>query len=125
MPQEHLILGWLPFLKKQYEDSKGVVLQGHMDMVGSKTPESKHDFTKDPIIPIVKDGWLMAKDTTLGADNGIAVAMGLALLEDDNYKGPQIELLVTSEEETSMSGALNFKENILKGEYLINIDSEK
>lgn len=110
---------------KGYEDAPKVVLQGHMDMVGSKLSGSNHDFTKDPIIPVVKNGFLMAKDTTLGADNGIAIAMALAIMEDENYIGPQIELLVTTEEETSMKGALKLSDKVLEGDYLINIDSEE
>lgn len=110
---------------KGYEDAPKVVLQGHMDMVGSKLLDSNHDFTKDPIIPVVENGFLMAKDTTLGADNGIAIAMGLAIMEDENYIGPQIELLVTTEEETSMNGALKLSDKVLEGDYLINIDSEE
>ena len=108
-----------------YEDAPKVILQGHMDMVGSKTENSDHDFTKDPIIPVIEGEYLSAKDTTLGADNGIAVAMGLALLEDENYEGPQIELLVTTDEETSMSGAIALADDVLEGDYLINIDSEE
>lgn len=110
---------------KDYEDAPKVVLQGHMDMVGSKLSGSNHDFTKDPIIPVVENGFLMAKDTTLGADNGIAIAMGLSIMEDENYIGPQIELLVTTEEETSMKGALKLSDKVLEGDYLINIDSEE
>ncbi|MDU2582141.1 MAG: beta-Ala-His dipeptidase [Anaerococcus hydrogenalis] len=110
---------------KGYEDAPKVVIQGHMDMVASKTDDSNHDFLKDPIIPVIDGNYLTAKDTTLGADNGIAVAMGLALLEDENYVGPQLELLVTTEEETSMAGALNLANDVLEGEYLINLDSEE
>ncbi|MFR2717183.1 MAG: beta-Ala-His dipeptidase [Anaerococcus obesiensis] len=110
---------------KGYENAPKVILQGHMDMVASKTEDSNHDFLKDSIIPVIDGKYLTAKDTTLGADNGIAVAMGLALLEDENYVGPQIELLVTTEEETSMAGALNLADDVLEGEYLINIDSEE
>ncbi|WP_300410230.1 beta-Ala-His dipeptidase [Lagierella sp.] len=110
---------------KGYENSPKVVLQGHMDMVGAKASGSNHDFEKDPIVPVIQDGYLKAKDTTLGADNGIAVAMGLALLEDENYQGPQLELLVTTDEETSMSGALNLEKGVLEGNYLINLDSEE
>lgn len=110
---------------KGYENAPKVIIQGHMDMVGSKTEDSTHDFTKDPIIPVIEGDYLKAKDTTLGADNGIAVAMGLALLEDKNYKGPQLELVVTTDEETSMSGALALADDVLEGEYLINLDSEE
>ena len=110
---------------KGYENSPKVILQGHMDMVASKTDDSDHDFLKDPIKPVLDGKYLKADKTTLGADNGIAVAMGLSLLGDKNYVGPQIELLVTTEEETSMAGALNLSSDILEGEYLINIDSEE
>lgn len=108
-----------------YEKAPNVTIQGHMDMVAAKEEGSDHDFTKDPLIPEISGKFLKAKGTSLGADNGIAVAMGLALMEDKNYKGPSLELLVTTEEETSMAGALNLGENILEGNYLINIDSEE
>lgn len=108
-----------------YENAPKVIIQGHMDMVASKTEDSNHDFTKDPIIPVIEGGYLKAKDTTLGADNGIAVAMGLALLEDESYVGPAISMLVTTDEETSMTGALNLADDILDGEYFINLDSEE
>ena len=110
---------------KGYENALKVIIQGHMDMVASKTEDSNHDFLKDPIIPVIDGEYLTAKDTTLGADNGIAVAMGLALLEDKNYKGPQLELLVTTEEETSMAGAINLADDVLEGDYLLNLDSEE
>lgn len=110
---------------KGYENAPKVIIQGHMDMVASKTEDSKHDFLKDPIIPVIDGECLTAKDTTLGADNGIAVAMGLALLEDKNYEGPQLELLVTTEEETSMAGAINLADDVLEGDYLLNLDSEE
>lgn len=108
-----------------YENAPKVIIQGHMDMVASKTEDSNHDFTKDPIIPVIEDGYLKAKDTSLGADNGIAVAMGLALLEDESYLGPAISMLITTDEETSMTGALNLADDILDGDYFINIDSEE
>lgn len=122
---EHLNVILKRKASKGYENAPKVILQGHMDMVASKTDDSNHDFLKDPIIPVLDGKYLSAKDTTLGADNGIAVAMGLSLLEDKNYEGPQIELLVTTEEETSMAGALNLAGDVLEGEYLINIDSEE
>lgn len=108
-----------------YENAPKVIIQGHMDMVASKTEDSNHDFTKDPIIPVIEDGYLNAKDTSLGADNGIAVAMGLALLEDESYLGPAISMLITTDEETSMTGALNLADDILDGDYFINLDSEE
>ncbi|MDU7163431.1 MAG: beta-Ala-His dipeptidase [Anaerococcus vaginalis] len=122
---EHLNVILKRKASKGYENAPKVILQGHMDMVASKTDDSNHDFLKDPIIPVLDGKYLTADKTTLGADNGIAVAMGLSLLEDENYEGPQIELLVTTEEETSMAGALNLADNVLEGEYLINIDSEE
>ena len=122
---EHLNVILKRKASKGYENAPKVILQGHMDMVASKTDDSNHDFLKDPIIPVLDGKYLTADKTTLGADNGIAVAMGLSLLEDKNYEGPQIELLVTTEEETSMAGALNLAGDVLEGEYLINIDSEE
>lgn len=110
---------------KGYEKSKGVILQGHVDMVCEKTLESSHDFLKDGIDLVIDGDYLRANNTTLGADNGIAIAMALAVLEDKTLEHPQIELLATVEEETTMNGALYLEENILKGELLINIDSEE
>lgn len=108
---------------KGYENSPKIAIQGHMDMVGSKSDDSDHDFLKDPIRPKIDGDYLKAQDTTLGADNGIAIAMGLALLED--YTGPAIELLITTEEETSMNGALSLSDDILEADCLINLDSEE
>ncbi len=108
-----------------YENVDGVILQGHMDMVCEKSTNSKHDFTKDPISSIINGNIISANGTTLGADNGIAIAMGLAILEDDNLTHPKLELLVTTSEETDMSGALNLSKNVLNGKFMINIDSEE
>lgn len=108
-----------------YEDHEGVILQGHMDMVCEKTPESDHDFDKDPIELVEEGGFLTAKDTTLGADNGIAVAMALAILEDKSLAHPPLEVLVTTDEETGMSGMLAFDANKLQGSRFINLDSEE
>lgn len=108
-----------------YENSEGVIIQGHMDMVCEKEDDSSHDFSKDPIKLIIDGDYIHADKTTLGADNGIAVAMGLAILEDNSLEHPSIELLVTSSEETEMDGALGLSENILKGTRLLNIDSEE
>lgn len=108
---------------KGYENAPKIAIQGHMDMVGARSDDSDHDFLKDPIKANVDGKYLKAKDTTLGADNGIAIAMGLSLLED--YKGPAIELLITTEEETSMNGALSLSDDILEADYLINLDSEE
>lgn len=110
---------------KGYEDSKGIIIQGHMDMVCEKEDDSNHDFSKDPIKLQTDRDYIHADGTTLGADNGIAVAMGLAILEDDTLEHPDIELLVTTSEETEMDGALRLSENVLKGTRLLNVDSEE
>lgn len=108
-----------------YEDSEGVIIQGHMDMVCEKEDSIEHDFSKDPIELIVDGDYIRTNGTTLGADNGIAIAMGLAILEDSTLEHPCLELLVTTSEETDMSGALSLSENVLKGTRLLNIDSEE
>ncbi len=102
----------------------GVVLQGHLDMVCEKNQGVGHDFSADPIT-LVRDGeWIRARDTTLGADNGIAVAMGLALLADpDAVHGP-LEVLFTVDEEDGLIGAANLDGGLVKGRRLINLDSE-
>lgn len=110
---------------KGYENSPIVVLQGHMDMVGEKSDTSNHDFSKDPIKLEIEGDYLIAKETTLGADNGIAVAMCLALLESKDIPHPALEVLVTSNEESGMSGAAALDPKNIKGEILINIDSEE
>lgn len=105
-------------------DSKpAVILQGHMDMVCEKNQETVHDFLKDPIKLRVIEDYIYATETTLGADNGIAVAMCLALLDGD-YEHPPLEVVVTVDEETGMTGAMNMKKENLTGKTLINLDSE-
>lgn len=106
------------------ESAPTLVLQGHMDMVCEKTPESSHDFDKDPIISHREGDWLTATDTTLGADNGIAIAYMLALAEDDAFTHPPLELLFTVDEETGLNGAKLLDPKFLKGRMLINLDSE-
>jgi dipeptidase D len=108
-----------------YENSPGVILQGHMDMVNEKNSGTVHDFDKDPLKLRVIDDMLYATDTTLGADNGIAVAMGMAVLASNDIPHPPIELLVTTEEETGMGGAMALDMSKLRGRMLINIDSEE
>ena len=110
---------------KGYENSKTVIIQGHMDMVAEKEASSSHDFTKDPLKLRVDGDNLYATDTTLGADNGIAVAMGLALLDDKEAQHPPIELLITTSEETGMFGAIGLDGKNLSGKYMLNIDSEE
>jgi dipeptidase D len=107
-----------------YEKSPIVVLQGHLDMVCEKQDDSDHDFSKDPI-RMVQDGpWLTAKQTTLGADNGIAIAMALALVDNPDVSHPPLELFFTVEEETGLTGVLKMDPSLLSGRILINLDSE-
>ncbi len=108
-----------------YENRKGVIIQGHMDMVPQKTSDSSHDFLKDPINAYVDGEWVTADRTTLGADNGIGVALGLAAIEDPSVKHGPIEILVTYDEETGMTGANSLKPGLLKGDILLNLDSEE
>lgn len=108
-----------------YEMSEPVILQGHLDMVCEKTADSDHDFMKDPIEIYVEDGWVKAKDTTLGADNGIAVAMALTVLDSKDIPHPPLEVLFTIDEEVGMTGALNIDLSQLKGTMLMNLDSEE
>lgn len=110
---------------KGYENSPSVVLQGHMDMVCEKNSDIEHDFTKDPLKLRIIDDRVYATGTTLGADNGIAVAMGLAILASNEYQHPAIELLVTTSEETGMDGAAALDPKNIVGRTLINIDSEE
>jgi len=108
---------------KGYEKSQAVVLQSHVDMVCEKTPESKHDFSKDPIELVERDGWVCAQGTTLGADNGAGVSLSLALA-DENIAHPRLELLFTVEEETGLTGANALQKGFITGKYLINLDGE-
>lgn len=107
-----------------YENRKGVIMQAHMDMVPQKTAETKHDFLTDPIETEVLGEWVGAKGTTLGADNGIGVAMALAVLESKWLKHGPLEALITYDEETGMTGASSLKPGVLKGDILLNLDSE-
>lgn len=106
------------------ETAPGIVLQGHMDMVCEKTPESGHDFGKDAIVSHREGDWLTASGTTLGADNGIALAYMLALAEATTITHPPMELLFTVDEETGLNGAKALKPGFIKGRTLINLDSE-
>lgn len=107
-----------------YEESEPVILQGHLDMVCEKTPESNHDFKTDPLDIYVEDGFVKAKDTSLGGDDGIAIAMALAVLDSDDIPHPPIEAFFTTDEEIGMGGAEVADLSVLKGKRLINIDSE-
>jgi dipeptidase D len=109
---------------KGYEQAPGIVFQGHMDMVCEKIPESNHDFTKDAIQLVYDGDWLRAQETTLGADNGIAIALGLAFADDPGINHPQIELLFTVDEESGLNGAKKLQSEFIKGKILLNVDSE-
>ena len=106
------------------ENRKGVILQGHCDMVPQKNPDVEHDFEKDPIETWTDGEWVKAKGTTLGADNGIGVAMAMSVLQSDDIKHGPVEVLVTVDEETGMTGANELKPGVLHGDILINLDSE-
>ena len=106
------------------ENRKGVILQAHMDMVPQKTPESTHDFEKDPIEAYVDGEWVRAKGTTLGADNGLGVAAIMAVMEDKTLKHGPVEALITADEETGMFGANGLPAGELNGDILLNLDSE-
>lgn len=107
------------------ENLEPVILQGHMDMVAEKATESDHDFSKDPIAFIVDGDFLRADQTTLGADNGIAVAMSLAILDSDDIPHPPVEVMITTSEETGMDGAAAIDPKHFNAKRLINIDSEE
>ncbi len=107
------------------EDKLGIVIQGHMDIVAQKDKELQHNFETDPIDAYVDGDWVTARGTTLGSDNGIGVAMGLAVLESTTMVHPQIECLFTINEECGMSGALGLQPGYLTGDWLINIDTEE
>jgi len=107
-----------------YENATKTIIQGHLDMVCEKTPNSDHDFSKDPIEFVYEDGWLTANKTTLGADNGIAIAMALVAALDKSLKHPPLELLFTVDEETGLVGATALKPDFVKGKILLNLDSE-
>lgn len=107
------------------EDRTPVILQGHIDMVPQANSDKKHDFTKDPIqTRIGEDGWLRADGTTLGADNGIGCAAGMALLLAKDIEHGPLEVLLTVDEETGMTGAFGLKKGFVKGDILMNLDSE-
>jgi dipeptidase D len=110
---------------KGYEKAAGIVVQGHLDMVCEKTPESKHDFSKDPIRLVYDGDWLKADKTTLGADNGIGIALCLALAKDETIAHPPLELLFTVEEESGLNGAGSLQSGFIEGHVFINIDSEE
>ena len=109
---------------KGLENAPSVCLQGHVDMVCEKDADVVHDFDKDPIQVYIEDGWLKARGTTLGADNGIAVATMLALLEAKDIVHGPLECLFTIDEETGLTGAFGLDPNMLNSRILLNLDSE-
>lgn len=110
---------------KGFESHPTLILQGHMDMVWQKISESTHDFTRDPI-RLIRDGdWIHADGTTLGADNGIGIALMMSLAEDEAVHHPPMELLLTVEEEFGIGGAERIDPSLITGKKMVNIDSEK
>ncbi|AAM06031.1 TPA: aminoacyl-histidine dipeptidase [Methanosarcina acetivorans] len=110
-----------------YENSPGIVLQGHMDMVCEKSKDSKHDFYRDPIRCVYDGDWLKGDETSIGADNGIALAIGMALSEagkNREIEHPPLELLFTVDEETGLTGAMGLEKGFVEGRTLLNMDSE-
>lgn len=110
---------------KGYENAPTVIIQGHIDMVCEKNNGVEHDFEKDPLKLRIVDDYIYATDTTLGADNGIAVAYAMALLSSTDIPHPPLEVLLTTDEETGMSGAMAIKKEHIDGKILINLDNEE
>lgn len=108
-----------------FENAPAVIIQGHLDMVCEKNNDVVHDFTKDPIELMYDGDFIKANGTTLGGDDGIAVAMGLALLADDSIQHPKLQVIFTTDEEVGMCGATALDENLIDGDILLNIDSEQ
>jgi dipeptidase D len=108
-----------------YENKRTLILQSHVDMVCEKNEETHHDFETDAIQSYIQEGWLKSKGTTLGADNGIGVAIQLALLADRNAEHGTLECLFTVDEESGMTGAFAIENTFLSGRMLINLDSEE
>ena len=106
------------------ENRKGVILQGHLDMVPQNNNDVQHDWDKDPVETWIDGEWVKAKGTTLGADNGIGCAVAMAVLESKDLTHGPVEALFTIDEETGMTGAQALKGGLLKGDILINVDSE-
>jgi dipeptidase D len=106
------------------ENRKTIIMQGHVDMVPQKNNDTMHDFLKDPIQPYIDGEWVKAKGTTLGADNGIGVAAALAIIEDNSLQHGPLEVFVTIDEETGMTGAFGLKPGFINGDILLNLDSE-
>ncbi len=110
---------------KGFENTEPVILQGHLDMVCEKTPDSNHDFTRDPLKLSFDGKYITAENTTLGGDDGIAVAYALALVKDNELQLPPLEIVLTMDEETGLFGAAGLDGSKLCGKKLINLDSEE
>lgn len=110
---------------RSLEKCAPVVLQGHLDMVPEKNHDSKHDFLKDPLTLVVEGDWVKAKGTTLGADNGIGIAMAMALIDDKSAVHGPLELLFTIDEERGLKGATSLSKGFINGKRLINVDTEE
>lgn len=110
---------------KGYEKYETLILQGHMDMVWEKNKDVDFDFEKEGIKLKIEDGYLKAQGTTLGADNGIAIAYGLAILDSNEIAHPKLEVLITTDEEVAMTGAENLDMSLLEGKKMINLDTEE
>ena len=106
------------------ENRKGVILQGHLDMVPQNNNDVQHDWENDPVETWIDGEWVKAKGTTLGADNGLGCAVAMAVLESNDLVHGPVEALFTIDEETGMTGAKALKGGILKGDILVNLDSE-
>lgn len=118
------IIIWKPASSGRERDS-GIILQGHLDMVNEKKSDSDHDFQSDPIRLVEKDDFVSAESTTLGGDNGIAIAYTLAILDDSTLSHPPLEAVFTVDEEIGMIGAKNIDLSQIKGKYLLNLDSDE
>jgi dipeptidase D len=106
------------------EDRKGIIFQGHLDMVPQKNSDKVHNFETDPIEALIEGDWVTANGTTLGADNGIGVSSALAVLASKTIKHGPLEVLLTATEETGMDGAMGLKPGMLNGDILLNTDTE-
>ena len=107
-----------------YENEAGIILQGHMDMVAVHKPELSIDMTREPLKPVVDGDFIYAEGTSLGGDDGIAVAFALAILADDTIAHPHLDVIITTNEETGMDGARAIDISDVKGTRLLNLDSE-
>ena len=109
---------------KGFENLETTVLQSHLDMVCEKNSDKIHDFNNDPIEAHIEGEWVKANGTTLGADDGIGIAAALAILASNDVEHGPIECLFTADEETGLTGAFALEPTLLKGKYLLNLDSE-